>query len=226
MTGAAPGGSGLVNAVSMRQAGGGSALRATAPVLLAPEPVPEPVAPPEVAPPAEVPQPLSLRSWREVVAYVATQREATLHGHLRHCAHLVRFNPPVIELRLEPQAPRDLSQRLARILGDASGNRWTIAVVREAGEPTLAEQAGALDADRSRSAESHPLVQAILAAFPGAKLGPVNDASLDEYGLPPEPVATELLHPDMQAPEMEFAPLDSEPVGLDDLDGEVGLPDP
>ncbi len=149
-----------------------------------------------------------------MVAFVASRREATLHGHLRHCAHLVRFAPPVIELRLEPQAPRDLSQRLAGVLAEATGTRWTIAVGREPGEPTLAEQADALDADRSRSAEAHPLVQAILAAFPGAKLGPVNDAALDEYGLPPEP-SPELL-PD--APDLDFAPLDAEAVGLEDLD--------
>ncbi len=172
---------------------------------IAPLPPPDalPAAAPEIVP--ELPPPPALRSWREVVAFVASRREATLHGHLRHCAHLVRFAPPVIELRLEPQAPRDLSQRLAGLLAEATGTRWTIAVGREPGEPTLAEQADALDADRSRSAEAHPLVQAILAAFPGARLGPVDDASLDAYGLPPEP-------------QPEFAPLDAEPVGIDDLD--------
>ncbi len=179
-----------------------------------------PLPPPDALPPVlpaivpEVPPPPALRSWREVVAFVASRREATLHGHLRHCAHLVRFAPPVIELRLEPQAPRDLSQRLAGVLAEATGTRWTIAVGREPGEPTLAEQADALDADRSRSAEAHPLVQAILAAFPGAELGPVSDAALDEYGLPPEP-SPELL-PD--APDLDFAPLDAEAVGLEDLE--------
>ncbi len=198
-------------AISSRQAvQTGGALRAPEPE---PEPDPLPAAPPPPAA-APAPPPPSLRSWREVVAFVATQREATLHGHLRHCAHLVRFAPPVIELRLEPQAPRDLSQRLAAILMDATGTRWTIAVVRAPGEPTLAEQAGALDAERSREAQAHPLVQAILAAFPGATLGAVKDASLDEYGLAPEAV------PEVPPLEMEFAPLDSEPVELGDLDDE------
>ena len=176
-------------------------------IVPAATPEPAPDAAPEAVPP-------TLRSWREVVAFVASRREATLHGHLRHCAHLVRFAPPVIELRLEPQAPRDLSQRLARLLSEATGTRWTIAVGREPGEPTLAEQADALEADRSRSAEAHPLVRAILEAFPGARLGPVNDAALDAYGLPPE-VGPEL-SPD--APDLDFAPLDAEPVGLDDLE--------
>ena len=208
----------VVAAVSRQPVQTGGALRAPEP-----GPEPEPVASltdPESPP--QPPPPPSLRSWREVVAFVSTRREATLHGHLRHCAHLVRFAAPVIELRLEPQAPRDLSQRLAAILTEATGTRWTIALGRAPGEPTLAEQAGALDADRSREAEAHPLVQAILAAFPGARLGPVNDASLDVYGLPPEPVVagapSEPLLSEPEAPDMEFAPDDSEPVGLDDLD--------
>ena len=57
-------------------------------------------------------------------------------------------------------------------------------------------------------------MRAILAAFPGAKLGPVNDAALDEYGLPPEPAPD--LSPD--APDLDFAPLDAESVGLEDLE--------
>ncbi len=215
--------------VAAAPAGGGMTVRQpvqTGGALRAPESEPEPepvVGAPEAPASVPAPPPPSLRSWREVVAFVATRREATLHGHLRHCAHLVRFAPPVIELRLEPQAPRDLSQRLAAILTDATGTRWTIALGRAAGEPTLAEQAGALDADRSREAEAHPLVQAILAAFPGARLGTVSDASLDEYGLPPEPAVAgsaspEPLLPEPESPDMEFAPDDSEPVGLHDLD--------
>ena len=199
---------------------GGGALRAPAPDR-SPQPDAPPGTPaqataPIVAPDAPVPP--SLRSWREVVAFVAAQREAMLHGHLRHCAHLVRFRAPVIELALDPQAPRDLSQRLAALLSQATGTRWTIAVVRGPGEPTLAEQAGLVDADRTRDAASHPLVQAILAAFPGATLGPVRDSTLDAYGLPPEPGPDEPLLADGEPPDMEFAPLDSEPVGLEDLD--------
>jgi DNA polymerase-3 subunit gamma/tau len=225
--GSAPASSGGGGALRSVVAGG--AIRVAMPDRLEPDVVPaspsgampvldtDPI--PESAPAAEPPPPLSLRSWREVVAFIATRREAMLHGHLRHCAHLVRFAPPVIELRLEPQAPRDLSQRLGAILTEATGTRWTIAVVRAPGEPTLAEQADALDVDRSRSAEAHPLVQAILSAFPGARLGAVNDATLDDYGLPPEQAAPEPLLSEPEAPDMEFAPDDSEPVGPDDLDG-------
>ncbi len=159
---------------------------------------------------------LSLRSWREVVAFVASQREPTLHGHLRHSVHLVRFAAPVIELRLQPQAPRDLTQRLAAILSEATATRWTIAVSSVPGEATLSEQSDEVEARNRSNAQMHPLVQAILLAFPGSTLGSLRDTRLDEYGLHPE-VAAE---PDPGQAGMDSAPPwspVSEPIGLDDL---------
>jgi DNA polymerase-3 subunit gamma/tau len=144
-----------------------------------------------------------LSHFREVAALVASAREASLHAHLVHSVHLVRFAPPVIELRPEPEAPRDLAARLASVLSEATGTRWTIAVSTAPGEPTLAEQGDAAAAARRSEAAEHPLVRAILAAFPGARLEAVRDESADAYGLPPraeEPVA--------EGP--EFAPLDAE----------------
>ena len=80
--------------------------------------------------------------------FSASRREARLHGYLLHSVHLVRFAPPVIELRPEPDAPRDLAADLARLLNEASGARWTIALSAEQGEPTIAEQGNAADAAR------------------------------------------------------------------------------
>ena len=56
-------------------------------------------------------------------------------------------------------------------------------------------------------ARSHPMVVAILDAFPGATLDQVRDEALDHYGLKAEPAS----EPDMP----DFAPPDAEPVGYD-----------
>ena len=128
-----------------------------------------------------------LRNFRDVVALVAERREALLHAQLLHAVHLVRFAPPVIELRPEPDAPRDLCSRLAAFLSDATGTRWTIAISKQPGEPTIAEQGQAADQGRRASAADHPLVRAILETFPGARIESVRDAGADAYGLPPEP---------------------------------------
>ena len=116
------------------------------------------------------------RSFADVAALAADRREASLHAHLRQSVHLVRFAPPVIELRPQPDAPRDLAARLAAMLHDATGARWTIALSTAPGEPTLAEQRDATAARQRHDAAEHPLVKAILEAFPGARIASAETA--------------------------------------------------
>jgi DNA polymerase III subunit gamma/tau len=167
----------------------------------APAPQPEPPAAPRLA------------TFREVAALVAERREATLHGHIVHSVHLVRFAPPVIELRPEPEAPRDLAPRLAALLLEATGTRWTIALSPAPGEPTLAQQAATADAARRAVAADHPLVRAILEAFPGAKIDSLRDDRADAYGLVDE-------MPDINPDMPDFAPPDAVPV--DDVNAPPG----
>ena len=162
-------------------------------------------------PPAQMAEPAigpRLSNFRDVAALVTERREPSLHAHLVHSVHLVRFAPGIIELRPEPEAPRDLAARLSSLLQDATGTRWTIALSAAPGEPTLAEQGTAADTTRRSAAAIHPLVQAIMAAFPGARIEAVHDARADAYGLPAQQQS--LLATD----ELEFAPPDED--GLDD----------
>jgi DNA polymerase-3 subunit gamma/tau len=147
-----------------------------------------------------------LATFRDVAAFVKEQREAMLHAHLLHSTHLVRFAPPVIELRTEPDAPRDLAPKLAALLSNATGVRWTIAVSTAAGEATLAQQGNAADAVRREEAADHPLIRAIMDAFPGARIDSVRDGNVDDYGLPNAPATVPLGEPDMP----DFAPPDAE----------------
>jgi len=139
-----------------------------------------------VAAPVAAPR---LASFRDVTALVAECREAMLHAHLVHSVHVVRFAPPVIELRPQPEAPKDLAARLGGLLTEATGTRWTIALSTAAGEPTVAEQGSAADAARRVAAADHPLVRAIMDAFPGARIDTVHDTAADAYGLPVADVA-------------------------------------
>ncbi len=152
-----------------------------------------------MAAPAAAPR---LASFRDVTALVAERREAMLHAHLIHSVHLVRFAPPVIELRPQADAPKDLASRLGTLLTEATGTRWTIALSTAEGEPTVAEQGSAADAARRMAAADHPLVRAIMDAFPGARIDTVHDTATDVYGLP----AADVPDADTEEPsdEMEF----------------------
>jgi DNA polymerase-3 subunit gamma/tau len=156
-----------------------------------------------------------LANFRDVLALAAAEREALLHGHLLHSVHLVRFAPGVIELRPERDAPRDLAQKLAALLLKVTGTRWTIVVSAEPGQPTLGAQADAAAATRQQNAGEHPLVRAILEAFPGARIETVRDPGVDSYGLPvqtPEPVALGESEP------ADFALSDAEPADFMEFD--------
>ncbi|MDR3529402.1 MAG: DNA polymerase III subunit gamma/tau [Rhodopila sp.] len=153
-----------------------------------------------------------LSTFRDVVALVGERKEAMLHAHLLHSVHLVRFAPPVIELRPQPDAPRDLSSKLAALLSEITGTRWTIAVSAAIGEPTIAEQGSAADTARKTAAADHPLVRAIMAAFPGARIDTVHDKTVDAYGLPASvPDVPEM--PDFAPPDAEY--FDDEPMEID-----------
>ena len=158
-----------------RALGGGQSTRTE------PRPIPTQAVKPESA---ALPQPAS---FRDVIA-LCSGYDPMLHSHMRHSVHLVRFAPGVIELRPEQRAPRDLAPRLGAMLLAQTGKRWTIALSTAPGEPTLGEQ-GEQAAETARdAAHDNALVRAILDAFPGSKVGRVNDSSADCYGLPPTPL--------------------------------------
>lgn len=133
----------------------------------------QPDAPPQAPPPPKLPQ-----SFLEVVTLLKDRRENVLAGYLEASVHLVRFDaaaaPPRMEIRPQQGVPVDLAQRIAKFLLDATQTRWMVTVnTTEQGEPTLREQTrGTVSAD--------PLVQALLRAFPDARVGMVRPRKKQE----------------------------------------------
>ena len=146
----APNGGGSIS----RYAGGGE----TAQFVSSPAPVIQ-----EVALPAPT-------TFREVVALFAANREGGLYAELCHFVHPVRVSVGKIEVRLEKKASANLISRAGQCLNEWTGRRWMIAVVDEAGDKTLAEEDQEIEAKRHARAAAHPLMAAVRAAFPEAKL--------------------------------------------------------
>ena len=129
--------------------------------------------------PDPTPLPPMPTSFAEVAALCADKREGIVATQLRRDVRLVRFAPGRIELRLiDERRSHDLPAKLSRLLEEWTGRRWAVAVnaVDEA-QPTLAEQEAETETRRREDAASHPLVQAVLAAFPGAGIEAVRDVA-------------------------------------------------
>jgi DNA polymerase-3 subunit gamma/tau len=110
-----------------------------------------------------------------VVALFAERREPLLRTQLMTNVHLVHFEPRRLEFRPRPQAPRDLANKVGDLLSQWTGRRWVVSIASAGGAPTLSEQAETAKSERQGAAAAHPLIRAVLDAFPGAAIEAVRD---------------------------------------------------
>jgi DNA polymerase-3 subunit gamma/tau len=104
-----------------------------------------------------------IRARRDIALLIAVERGL----------RLVRYSPGRIEFAPAPGAERDLAARLGQRLQAWTGARWVVSVVAEGGAPTVAEARAAEETAARAAALDNPLVQAVLAAFPGARIAAV-----------------------------------------------------
>jgi DNA polymerase-3 subunit gamma/tau len=153
-----------------------------------------------------------LAGFQDVVALVGTRREVLLYSQLRHYAHPIRFAERAIEMRLAPEAPRDLAGRLGKFLEAETGQRWTIALSQAEGAATLADAEAAETAMARENAAQHPLVLAVLAAFPGARIETLHrEPDADEPDDAPALAAAPVLPDDPVLPDEAVPPFEPDP---------------
>ena len=95
------------------------------------------------------------------------------------------------EASFEPgeAAPPDIAARMAQRLQLWTGARWGVSVVGSGGAATIAQVRAERKGDLRARALAHPMVQSVLAAFPGAEIRDVRPA--DALDAPPMPQAVE-----------------------------------
>ena len=108
--------------------------------------------------------------FSDVVELIRANRDMQLLVEVEAAVRLVRYQPGRIEFEPAPGAAPDLAQRLGQRLQLWTGNRWGVSVVAEGGAPAIAEARAAAEDSLKSRAEDHPLVQAVLARFPGARV--------------------------------------------------------
>ncbi len=112
-------------------------------------------------------------SFDAVVELIREKRDMTLLVEIETNLRLARFSPGRIEFEPTPAAQRDLAPRLAARLQEWTGTRWAVSVVGTGGTATIAEARDQVLATAKADAAQNPLVQAIMAAFPGAHIAAV-----------------------------------------------------
>ncbi len=122
--------------------------------------------------PAQAPDTALARfaSFDHVVELIRANRDVKLLVEIETGLRLVSYQPGRIEFAPAESAPADLAQRLGARLQLWTGNRWAISVVAEGGAPTIAERRDAEEDALKAEARAHPMVQAVLARFPAARI--------------------------------------------------------
>ncbi|MFN3953450.1 MAG: DNA polymerase III subunit gamma/tau [Pararhodobacter sp.] len=109
-------------------------------------------------------------TFESVVALIRAQRDMRLLMEVETNLRLVRYAPGRIEFQPTEDAPSDLAARLAGRLQGWTGARWGVSVTSAGGGPTIAEVNDQDEMARKAQARELPMVQAIMAVFPQARI--------------------------------------------------------
>lgn len=110
------------------------------------------------------------QTFPQVVELIRANRDVKLLVEIETGVRLVSYAPGRIEFEPAPGAATDLAARIAGRLQGWTGTRWVVSLVSDGGAPTIVEVRDGELREAEAIAMAHPMTQAILQAFPGAKL--------------------------------------------------------
>src|SRR5262245_49266881 len=129
------------------------------------------------------PPALVVARFEDLIALAAEKRDLAVKLALERDVRLVRCEDGRLEIGLERSAAKTLVNDLARKFSQWTNRRWMLVVSAEAGQPTVRSQNDARQAELKTGVRAEPLVQAVLARFPGAEIVDVRKGAAV---LPPE----------------------------------------
>jgi DNA polymerase-3 subunit gamma/tau len=120
--------------------------------------------------------PLVVGRFTDLIELAERKRDLAVKAALERDVRLVRCEDGRLEIALQPSAARALVNDLSRKFSQWTGRRWMVVVSAEAGEPTVHAQSEARHVELKTGVRADPLVQAVLARFPGAEIIEVRQA--------------------------------------------------
>jgi DNA polymerase-3 subunit gamma/tau len=138
-------------------------------------------------------------TFEHVVELIRANRDVKLLVEVETCLRLAQYQPGRIEFAPTDNAPKDLAQRLGHRLQSWTGNRWAVSVVSTCDAKTIAEVRDASEIALQKEAKDHPLMQAVLARFPNARITAIRT---------PEQIAAEAITEALPEVEDEWDPFE------------------
>lgn len=142
---------------------------------------------PVLQPSAQPQETVMFNSLADIAAYAYKQNEMMFAYNVENFVSLVSFKQGKIEFFPMERAPHNLAGEMVEKLRLWTGKQWIVSVVGHQGGQTLIQQARANSENLKKTMSQHPLVTAVLKAFPGAKIDTIrlkkdeqNDD--DDYG--------------------------------------------
>jgi DNA polymerase-3 subunit gamma/tau len=120
---------------------------------------------PEASAPA-----LVVGRFEDLIALAAQKRDLGVKLALERDVRLVRCEDGRLEIGLQPSAAKTLVNDLARKFSQWTNRRWMVVVSAEQGQATVKSQNEERQAELKTGVRADPLVQAVLARFPGAEI--------------------------------------------------------
>ena len=107
--------------------------------------------------------------FEDVLELIRYHRDVKLLVDVENTLKLISYSPGRIEFEPTGNAPKDLAQRLGSRLQTWTANRWAVSIGSN-GAKTIAEVRDTATNALKQEAQAHPLVRAVLIAFPMAKI--------------------------------------------------------
>ena len=113
---------------------------------------------------------LQYPTFESVLEIIRKFRDMKLLIDVENSIRLSSYMPGRIEFTPTKDAPKDLAQRLGKLLQSWTGFRWAVTVVSHCSAKTIQEHRNAEEAQLELDAKLHPFVKTVFEKFPKASI--------------------------------------------------------